>query len=88
MFECPAVTICCLEVSVRNIVVKISYDDVLSHSLWRRKMTFLKLNIKDHSMKRGVRQGCILSTLIFNLYSEKIFTEALENPDYGIFLTG
>lgn len=33
---------------------------------------------------RGVRQGVFLSPLLFNLYSESIFREALENIEKGI----
>jgi hypothetical protein len=39
-------------------------------------------------MLRGVRQGCILLPLIFNLYSEKIFNEALDGIEESIQLNG
>ena len=33
---------------------------------------------------KGVRKGCILSHLLFNIYSEKIMTEALDKWKGGI----
>ena len=37
---------------------------------------------------KGVRQGCILSPLIFNIYAENIMREALEEWESGISIGG
>jgi len=43
---------------------------------------------EDVKILRGVRQGCILSPLLFNLYYEKLFKEALDEIGEGVQLNG
>uniref|UniRef100_A0A8D8SXR8 Craniofacial development protein 2 n=1 Tax=Cacopsylla melanoneura TaxID=428564 RepID=A0A8D8SXR8_9HEMI len=63
---------------------------IIKNLYWNQSAT-IKINQENTDeikILQGVRQGCIISPLIFNLYSEAIFQEALENMEEGILLNG
>lgn len=71
------------EVSLNNKNLKI-----ISNQLWNQTAC-LRLDggtTEEVIILQGVRQGCILSPLIFNLYSKKIFNKALDGIEAGIQL--
>lgn len=63
---------------------------IIQNLYWKQTAT---VRVEDDTTEevqilRGVRQGCILSPVLFNLYAEAIFDEALENKTEGIIING
>lgn len=78
-----------------DILQGVGIDDrdirIIKNLYWNQTAQIKIGNIKtDHiRIQRGVRQGCILSPLLFNLYSDRIFKEALEGISHlGIKING
>jgi Reverse transcriptase (RNA-dependent DNA polymerase) len=67
-------------------------DDIriISNLYWDQRANTRVDNKLTEEMEilRGLRQGCILSPLLFNLYSESIFNETLEEETAGVVING
>ena len=58
---------------------------IITNLYWNQRAQIIVDNEKSSEMniKRGVRQGCVMSPLLFNVYSESIFEEALLSENEG-----
>ncbi|KAL1448667.1 hypothetical protein WDU94_003512 [Cyamophila willieti] len=77
-----------------EILKKTNIDEkdarIIGNLYWQQKATIRTDNSESEevSIRRGVRQGCVISPLLFNLYSEEIFKEALRETTGGIQVEG
>lgn len=67
------------------------WDIRLIVNLYWKQTAFVEIGNTESQqipIKRGVRQGCVLSPMLFNIYSEEIFVEALEDQPVGVRIGG
>lgn len=57
-------------------------------NLYWNQSAFVREGAKTEATEilHGVRQGCILSPLLFNIYSKQIFKESCEETECGILI--
>ena len=61
---------------------------LISNLYWNQTAMVRTNNGESRTFKiKGVRQGCIISPILFNMYSEELMREALENTE-GIKVNG
>ncbi|CAH2096300.1 unnamed protein product [Euphydryas editha] len=77
-----------------NILENIGLDDkdlrIIRSLYWNQSATVRVDGEQTDpiSIQRGVRQGCIMSPILFNCCSEVIVKEALEDVEHGVVING
>lgn len=72
--------------------LNIDHQDIqiIANLYWRQtaRVRYDNNMTDEINIQKGVRQGCILSPMLFNIYSECIFQEALEDETVGVIING
>ena len=76
-----------------NILEKVGIDDAdirIIENLYWQQTAVVKINgeyTRRFKVRRGVRQGCILSPILYNIYSEFMMQDVL-SPEIGVKING
>lgn len=64
--------------------------EILNHLYYNQKAAMKEGNefFVEIAIESGVRQGCVLSPILFNMYSDEIMQETLEDLRRGIEVSG
>ena len=77
-----------------ELLCEVGVDDkdvrIIKNLYWRQhaEVRVGKSTTTGIEIQRGVRQGCILSPFLFNLYADRIFKEPTEELDLGVKING
>ena len=66
-------------------------DIRIIYNLYWQQKAFVRVEeerSEEFEVRQGVRQGCVLSPLLFNIYSERLFRDALEEAEDGVTING
>ena len=76
--------------TLKNTGVDYGVIRIIRNLYWGQEASIKLGNTESQAVKieKGVRQGCVLSPLLFNIYSNNIFRESSECTEGGIVLNG
>ena len=70
-------------------LLRVISEKAIDHYMNQTASVMIDGELSDPSLiGRGVRQGGLLSTILYNIYAEFMITEALENNSDGIKIGG
>lgn len=75
-----------------TIIKRVGFEDNdrrVIYNMYKSQSILLKINEKEVKVKigKGVKQGCIISLMLFNLYTEQAMKELKEVQMWGLIVT-